>query len=134
MYTVLNKRSFDCRLSCCNSHFLLNYFYLVFICLFAFDFMFLYFFQLCASLQMNPGFYLTIKTIILKVSTRRMKGILVLVYLKPCPGSRRHVQRLVSLKSQNFSGLFRWPQFLLYLRNAVLLNHQTSQFSWFFVH
>ena len=83
--------------------------------------MFVYFFQLCASLQMNPGFYLTIKTIILKVSTRRMKGILVLVYLKPCPGSRRYVQGPVSQKSQNFSGLIRLSQFLF----SVLLVFRT---------
>ena len=37
-------------------------------------------------------------------------------------------------KSRNFSGLFRVPQFPLYLRNAEVLSHQTSQSSWFFLH
>ena len=40
----------------------------------------------------------------------------------------------VSQKSRNFSGLFRVPQFPLYLRNAEVLSHQTSKFSYFFLH
>ena len=35
----------------------------------------------------------------------------------------------VSQKSQNFSGLFRVPQFPLYVHNAEVLTHQTSQSS-----
>ena len=40
----------------------------------------------------------------------------------------------VSQKSPNFLGLFRVPQFPLYLRNAGVLSYQTSQSSWFFLH
>ena len=50
---------------------------------------------------------------------------------------RRDLLRLqwpVSQKSRNFSGLFRVPQFPLYLRNAEVLSHQTSQSSLFFLH
>ena len=36
--------------------------------------------------------------------------------------------------SQNVLGLFRVPQFPLYLRNAKVLSHETSQSSWFFSH
>ena len=39
----------------------------------------------------------------------------------------------VSQKSRNFSGLFRVPQFLLYLRNTEVLGLQTSQSSFFFL-
>ena len=35
----------------------------------------------------------------------------------------------VSQKSRKFSGLFRVPQFPLYLRNAEVPSHQTSQSS-----
>ena len=37
-------------------------------------------------------------------------------------------------KSRNFSGLFRMPQFTLYLRNAEVLSHQPLQSSFFFLH
>ena len=40
-------------------------------------------------------------------------------------------QSPVSQKSRNFSGLFRVPQFPLYLRNAEVVSHQTSQSSSF---
>ena len=40
-------------------------------------------------------------------------------------------QSPVSQKSRNFSGLFRVPQFPLYLGNAEAVSHQTSRFSWF---
>ena len=40
----------------------------------------------------------------------------------------------VSQKSWNFSGLFQAPQFPLYLRNAGVLSHQTSQSYWLFLH
>ena len=43
-------------------------------------------------------------------------------------------QAPVSQKTRNFSGLFRIPQFPLYLRNAEVLSHQTSQSSLFFLH
>ena len=39
-----------------------------------------------------------------------------------------------SRKSRNFSGLFRVPQFRLYLRNAEVPSHKTSQSSWMFLH
>ena len=37
-------------------------------------------------------------------------------------------------KSQTFLGLFRVPQFPLYLRNSKVLSHETSQSPWFFSH
>ena len=40
----------------------------------------------------------------------------------------------VSQKSRNCSGLFRVPKFPIYLRDAKVLSHQTSQCSWFFWH
>ena len=40
----------------------------------------------------------------------------------------------ISHKSRNFSGLSRVPQVPLYLRNAEVLSHQSSQSSWFFLH
>ena len=40
----------------------------------------------------------------------------------------------VPCRQRNFSGLFRMPQFPLYLRNAEDLTHQSSRFSWFFLH
>ena len=40
----------------------------------------------------------------------------------------------VSQKCRKFSGLLRVPQFPLYLRDAEVLSHQTSQSSWFFLH
>ena len=40
----------------------------------------------------------------------------------------------VSQKSRNFSGLFRVPQFPLYLRNAEILSTRALQSSWFFLH
>ena len=49
-------------------------------------------------------------------------------------GPRVWVLWPVSQKSRNFSGLFRVPQFLLNLRNAEVLSHQTSQSSLFFLH
>ena len=40
----------------------------------------------------------------------------------------------VSQKSRKFSGLLRVTQFPLYLRDAEVLSHQTSQSSCFFLH
>ena len=43
-------------------------------------------------------------------------------------------QEPVSQKFRNLSGLFRVPQFPLYLRNAEAISHQTSLSFWFFLH
>ena len=47
---------------------------------------------------------------------------------------RERPQKTLSQMSRNFSGLFRVPQFPLYLRNAEVLSRQTLQYSWFFFH
>ena len=43
-------------------------------------------------------------------------------------------QAPVSQMSRNFSGILQVPQFPLYLRNAEVVSHQSSQSSWFFLH
>ena len=45
-----------------------------------------------------------------------------------------NIQGPVSQKSRNFSGLLRVPQSPLYLRNAEVLSHHSSQSSSFFLH
>ena len=57
------------------------------------------------------------------VCAKQHRGIITFAVLGP-----------VSQKSRNFSGLFRVPQFHLYLRNAEVLSLQTSQSSWFFLY